>query len=234
MKAAFLSACVLFAGVAAAQTSPAAPAPPAVSYSSASELNQLLSQLQQSAQSMQLNLASLRIEKWKTDTNTKQSTANDVESLQRNLKDALPEITGRLRGSPEDLATTFELYRNLDALYDVFSSVVESAGAFGTRSEYQNLQNDLRSLETERHAFADRMGKLSTAKESEIANLRSQLQKAQAVQEAAPPKKVVVHDTGVPKPPAKKKSAAKKPKPAPQPTDGTQPTNQQPAQPQNP
>ncbi len=98
----------------------------------------------------------------------------------------------------------------------------------------RTLQNDLRSLETERHAFADRTEKLATAKEGEITNLRTQLQKAQAAQEAAPPKRVVVDDTEVPKPPAKKKSAAKKPKPAPQPTDGNQPTNQQPSQSANP
>lgn len=235
MNISFLSLPILLATMAMAQVSPGsqAAAPP-VSYNSATELNHLLSQLQQTSQAMQLDLASLRIEKWKTDANTKQSTTNDIDSIQRNLKDALPEIMGRLQSSPEGLPTSFELYRNLDALYDVFTSVVESAGAFGSRNEYQSLQNDLRALETERHAFADRMEKLATAKEGEVANLRSQLQKAQAVQEATPPKKVVVDDTEEPKKPVKKKPSAKKAKPAPASTTPTTPENKPPAQPQNP
>jgi hypothetical protein len=240
MKVASLLTGVLFSAAAIAQVAPGGPPPAApVSYASSSELSQLLSQLQQTSQSIQTDLSALRIEKWKTDANTRRGTAADVTSIQRNLKEALPEITGRLRNSPESLPTTFELYRNLDALYDVFSSVVESAGAFGSRDEYQALQNDLSSMEQSRHSFADRMSKLATATEGEVANLRLQLQKAQAVQETAPPKKVVVDDTEEPKKPvAKKKPATKKPKPATPaqttPTDGTQ--QQTPAQnpPQNP
>lgn len=236
MKLAFLSACILLASMVRAQVSPAGspPAAPPVSYSSVSELHQLLSQLQQTAQAVQLDLASLRIEKWKTDANTKRSTTTDVDSIQRNLKDALPEIIGRLRTSPESLPTTFELYRNLDALYDVFASVVESAGAFGSRDEYQALQNDLSAIQQARRSFADRMEKLAAAKEVEVANLRTQLQKAQTVQEAAPPKKVVVEDTEEPQKTVKKKSSGKKSKPASstpaQPASGSQPQNP----PQNP
>jgi len=235
MKISSISFPILLATMAMAQVAPGsqAAAPP-VSYSSASELNHWLSQLQQTSQAMQLDLASLRIEKWKTDANTKQNTINDINSIQRNLKDALPEIMGRLQSSPENLPTSFELYRNLDALYDVFTSVVESAGAFGSRNEYQSMQNDLGALETERHSFADRVEKLASAKEGEVANLRSQLQKAQAVQEATPAKKVVVDDTEEPKKTVKKKSPAKKTKPAPATPTPTTPETQPPAQPQNP
>ena len=234
MKILFVSVSILLTGMAAAQVSQAvsqAPEPP-VSYSSANELNQMLTQLQQTAQTMQLDLASLGIEKWKTDSNTKRNTEGDVESIQRNLQSALPEITARLRSSPESLPTTFELYRNLDALYDVFSSVVESAGAFGSRNEFQSLQNDLNSMQKSRRSFADRMEKLSSAKESEVADLRTQLRKAQAVQEAAPAKKVVVDDAEEPKKTVKKKPVHKKPPAATQ----AAPANGQPQSPppQNP
>jgi hypothetical protein len=244
MKIGLIVACFLLAGAAAAQDSqPAASPSTPVSYNSASELNSLLSQLQQTSQSVQLDLASLRIEKWKADANTKQSTATDVNSIQRNLKEALPEITNRLKNSPESLPTTFELYRNLDALYEVFTSVVESAGAFGSRDEYQTLQSDLGAMQKSRRSFADRMDKLAGSKEAEILNLRTQLQKAQAVQEAAPPKKTVVDDTDdqAKKPVAKKKLIAKKPKLATPnsgqpaqgpPSDGTQAPAQNP--PSNP
>ena len=75
----------------ATSPAPAASAPP-VPYASVSQLNLLLSQLEQMAQATQLDLAKLRIDKWKTDSGTKRGTEADVESLQRNLQMALPEI----------------------------------------------------------------------------------------------------------------------------------------------
>ncbi|HXZ31198.1 MAG TPA: hypothetical protein VEH30_02860 [Terriglobales bacterium] len=186
---------------------PQVSAPAPVPYSSVSELNLQFSELEQTSQSTQVDLAKLRIEKWKTDGNTKRATQEDVESLQRNLKNALPEIVSRLRSSPENLAVSFELYRNLDALYGVFSSVVESAGAFGSRDEFQSLQNDLSALERARRSFADRMDKLANSKEDELARLRTQVQTLQAAQQAAvpPPKKTIVDDTEAPKKTVKKK-----------------------------
>ena len=52
---------------------------PPVPYASVSELNLLLSQLEQVSQSAQVDLAKLRIEKWKTDGNTRRGTQSDVE-----------------------------------------------------------------------------------------------------------------------------------------------------------
>ncbi|MGH9513952.1 MAG: hypothetical protein ACRD2U_17640 [Terriglobales bacterium] len=193
-----------------------------VSYSSVTQLNELLSDLQQASQTTQVDLAKLRIEKWKTDGGTKRQTDSDVQSIQRNLQNALPEIVGQLRNSPESLPQTFKLYRNLDALYDVFSSVVESAGAFGSKDDFQSLQNDLSAMEKSRHAVADRMEALSTAKENELGQMRLELRNAQAMISAAPPKKVIVDDTEPEKKPAKKrvvhKSTKHPTKPGPSPS----------------
>src|SRR5437870_5964658 len=150
----------------------ASPAP--VPYASVSQLNMLLSELEQASQAAQADLAKLRIEKWKADGGTKRQTQSNVQSLERNLQSALPEIIGELRNSPENLASTFKLYRNLDALYDVFGSLVESAGAFGSKDEFQALENDLTMLERSRRSFADRMETLSGAKEGELVRLRSE------------------------------------------------------------
>ena len=185
-----------------------APAPP-VSYSSISELNQLLSNLQQASQSTQDDLSHMRMDKWKTDSGTKRQTESNVESIQRNLQTALPGILTDLKNSPENAALTFKLYRNLDALYDVVSSVVESAGAFGSKEEFQSLSRDLGALEGSRRALAERMDKIATAKETEIGQLRTALQNARA--EAAP-KRTVVDDTA---PPPKKPAPRKKPAPKP-------------------
>src|ERR1700687_2812229 len=180
------STMIALAGAGLAQTPTAAQA---VSYSSITELNQMVANLQQSSQAAQLDLARLRIDKWKTDPGTKHQTQSDTESVNRNLQNALPGMLTDLQNSPENLALTFKLYRNLDALYDVFSSVVESTGAFGSKDEFQSLSKDLTSIEDSRRAFADRMDKLANAKETELGQLRVALQQART--EAAP-KKVVV------------------------------------------
>jgi len=61
-------------------------ASPPVSYSSISQLNLLLSQLEQASQQTQLDLAKLRVEKWKTDSNNKRQMQANVESIERNLQ----------------------------------------------------------------------------------------------------------------------------------------------------
>ncbi|MGA7647257.1 MAG: hypothetical protein WBW01_12130, partial [Terriglobales bacterium] len=106
----------------------------------------------------------------------------------------------------------FKLYRNLDALYDVFSSVAESAGAFGSREEFQSLSNDLTGLESARRALGERMQRLAVSKEDELSRLRAQVKTLSAAP-PPPPKKIVVDDTEEPpkKPPVKKKTTKPKP-----------------------
>jgi hypothetical protein len=187
-------------------------AQPPVAYASVSEVNGILTQLEQTAQSIQSDLAKTHIERWKTDGATKRQTLADVESIQRNLQSALPEMIAQLKSSPEDLGASFKLYRNLVVLYDYFRSVAESAGAFGSKDEYQSLSNDMNGLESARRALGERMQKLTASKEDELTRLRVQVKKLSAAP-PPPPQKIVVDDTVPPKKPAKKKVT--KPKPAP-------------------
>jgi hypothetical protein len=189
---------------------------PPVAYASVSELNGILEQLKQTAQSIQSDLGKTRIEKWKTDGATKRQTLGNVDSIQRNLQSALPETIAQLNNSPEDLGASFKLYRNLVVLYDYFGSVVESAGAFGSKDEFQSLGNDLNGLERARRAFGERMQKLVASKEDELTRLRAQVKTLSAAP-APPPKKIVVDDTEPAKKPVKKKVT--KPKPPAAPTD---------------
>jgi hypothetical protein len=183
-----------------------------VSYASVTQVNGLLSQLEDTSKSAQGDLSKLRIERWKTDSAAKRQSLSDVDSIQRNLQSALPEMVAQVRNAPEDLPATFQLYRNLDALYSVMSSVVESAGAFGPKDDFQSLSNDLNALEMARKQFAERMNSLASSKEQEIVRLRADLKAAQAAIPAAPPKKVIVDDTQPEKKPApKKKPVSKKP-----------------------
>jgi len=200
------------AALAQAQATAGAPsgAQPPVAYASVSELNGILAQLQQTVQSIQSDLQKTRIERWKTDGATKKQTLADVESIQRNLQSTLPETIAQLNNSPEDLGISFKLYRNLDALYGVFVSVAESAGAFGSKDEFQSLDNDLNGLKNARHAFGERLQKLTSSKEDELTRLRAQVKTLTAAP-PPPPKKIVVDDTEPAKKPAKKKVTPPKP-----------------------
>ena len=73
-----------------------------------------------------------------------------------------------VNNSPDNLAANFKLYRNLDALYDVFGSVVESAGAFGSKDEFQSLNNDMNGLESARRSMGERMQKLAGRKRRRV------------------------------------------------------------------
>ncbi len=244
MKRNFLTVSILsFSSVVAAlgQSGPSAAAPvnggqgAPVSYASVTQLNGMLQQLEAASKDTQSDLVKLRIEKWKADGSYKKQMLGNVDSVQRNLQGALPEIIAQLRTMPEDLPATFKLYRNLDALYDVLGSVAEGAGAFGSKDDLQSLSNDLSAFEGTRKQLAERIDNLSKSKEAEITRLRTDLKTAQASLEAAtPPKKTVVDDTEPPKKPAttKKKPVKKSITPdTTKPAAQSQPSQQQ-AQPQ--
>lgn len=242
--------CLLWAGAALGQAG-AAPATAAVgtaysvpgsaqqgvpvSYASVTELNGILAQLEATSKTTQADLVKMRVERWKTDNSYKKQVLGNVDSIQRNLQSALPEIMAQLQSAPEDLPATFKLYRNLDALYDVLGSVTEAAGAFGSKDDFQSLSNDLDGFEGARKQMAGRIENLSAAKEAEIVRLRADLKTAQAAIPVIPPKKMLVDDNQpahTPAPAVKKKPAAK-PKtttPAGQ-TSGQTPAKQTPATP---
>jgi hypothetical protein len=169
-----------------------------------SELNGILGQLKTTAGNMQTDVEKMRIEKWKTDASNKRQTQANADSIRRNLQSAMPEIMAQVSASPEDLAASFKLYRNLDALYDVFGSLVESAGAFGSKDDFQSLSNDMTGLESARRSMGERMQKLANAKEEELARLRAQVKTLSAAP-PPPPKKIIVDDTEPPKKPAARK-----------------------------
>jgi hypothetical protein len=212
--------CLLLLATASAQitssapqgNAPGAPAQPSVEIG----MGQLLAQVEQAAQAAALDLAKLRIEKWKTDGGTKQQLEQNSGSLQRNLTAALPAIVTQVRSNPDSFASAFKLYRNLQALYDVFVPLAQAAEMFASRSEFQALNTDLGSLDSARRSLGEYLERMALMRDSEMARLRSQMRQAQAAANAAPPKKIVVDENEPAKKPARKK------KPVPKPPEGAQ------------
>jgi hypothetical protein len=211
LRTIFASTFLLCAATALGQSGPAPQSGEPVSYASVTQLNGVLAQLEATSKSTQADLVKLRVEHWKTSTASKKETLSKIDSIQRNLQGTLLDVISQLRASPEDLPSTFKLYRNLDALCDVVGSVAEDTGAFGTKDELQSMSNDLSGFDGTRKQMAQRMETLSSSKEAEIVRLRTDLKTAQAAIPAAPPKKIVVDDNAPAKKPAVKKKPVAKP-----------------------
>jgi hypothetical protein len=206
MKFPVLPVVILIAGSFSQTATAQAPAPNnAVSVASMNELNTLLAGLQRTSENTAVDIAGLRVDKWKADSNSKRQAQDNSTSILRNLQNALPGIIAEVRAAPEDLAPTFKLYRNLDALYDVLGTQTELAGAFGSKNEYQALSNDLNNIEATRRTLGDRVQALAASRDAELARLRTQMRSAQAAVAATPPKKVIVDDEEPPKKVVKKK-----------------------------
>jgi len=164
MKALFPAA-LLFATTLFAQTNPpsvstqvAPPAPQA--------LGVTLASIEQTAYATTAQLQATRIDKWKTESSQKQQAQQNAESLIRNLTAALPGMVTAVRTSPNSMAANFKLYRNITALYDVLLPLTESAGAFGSKGEFQALGEQLERWDQIRRSHADYIERLAAMKDA--------------------------------------------------------------------
>jgi len=180
------------------------PAPPGGN--STSSIASDLDRLQSAAAAANLDIGRMRIDKWKADGSAKQQAEINANSLQRNLTTALPGLIDNFRRAPQDLSAGFRLYRNLNALYDVFVSFTESAGAFGPGSEYDALSQQLNVIDSVRRDLGDDLERLASATQAELNQLRTQVRTMQEAPPPAPPKKVIVDNSE----PAKKTTHKKK------------------------
>ncbi|MGB8889341.1 MAG: hypothetical protein WCC87_21635 [Candidatus Korobacteraceae bacterium] len=227
MRSARTLLCLLlaFPGVVAqAQTPPTATRPPSTSVANTGSTSMTsilpdLDRLQAAATQANHDLAYMRIEKWKADSDSKRQAQATADSVQRNLTSALPTLISNVRSAPQDLAEEFKLYRNLNALYDVFASLTESTGAFGAKSDYEALAQQLDVIDSVRRDLGNALESLTASTQTELAQLRTQVHTLQqaAATPPPPPKKVIVDDNE----PVKKTTHKKKTKPATPPSDSS-------------
>jgi hypothetical protein len=188
----------------ASQAAASAPIPAA----EAQALSELLNQTRAAAEKSNGDVSRLHIEKWKADSSSKQQAQSSAASIRRNLANAVPDLIQQIQAAPTSLSANFRLYRNLNALYDTFSALAESAGAFGPRDQYEPLAADIQRLDQLRHQIAERVDQLSGTTDAELTRLRARLAAAASTAKPATPTKIVVDDQQ-PKP--KKKAKPKPP-----------------------
>jgi hypothetical protein len=192
-------------------SSPAGAPPPANAQPIDAQLHELLGQLEVTSQNSALQLARLRIDKWKTDGDVKREAQQNSDALQRNLTSAMPQLISAVRNNPNDVAANFKLYRNLNVVYEYFAQLAEGAGAFGRKEEYQPLAKQVGDMEGVRRTLADRLEVMTSQVSSELQRLRQQVRTAQAAAPATAPKRIVVDDNAPAKKPAKRKTVPKPP-----------------------
>jgi len=188
---------------------------------SAAAMPALLDQLQTTGSQAAQDIGHLHIEKWKANPAAKSAAQADAESVQRNLTTALPGLIAAVRTAPDDVGAQFKLYRNLNALYDVFGTVTEATRVFGQKGEYETLSQQLQVMGSARRKLGEELEQLTRTNQGELDRMRAQIRDQQEQLEAAKAaaaearKELLVAQTEPPKKPAsKKKAVAKKPLPA--------------------
>jgi hypothetical protein len=192
--------------------------PAGVASTSTSTIAPELDRLQTVASQAAIEIGALHIEKWKANSGAKSAAQADADSVQRNLTSALPRLIDGVRGAPEDVNAEFKLYRNLNALYDVFSTVTEATRVFGQKSQYEALSQELQVIGSTRRKLGESLEQLTATTQNQLKQMRTQIKAqqeqladAQAATEDAHKQLVLVQAELAKKAVPKKKTVAKKP-----------------------
>ena len=177
-----------------------------------------LDKLQTVAAQAATDIGHLHIEKWKANSSAKSNAQADADSVQHNLTSALPGLIDAARSAPDDLNAEFKLYRNLNALYDVFGTLTEATRVFGQKSEYEAMSQQLHVIASSRRKLGEGLEQLTATAQRQLNLLRTQVKDqqekvatAEAAAEEARKELVLAQNVPPKKPVTKKKSVAKKP-----------------------
>ena len=180
-------------------------------------LDTVLDRVRQAAQTSNDDVARLRIDKWKTESDQKVEMQKIAESVRRNVTTAVPDLLKEVQSSHGSVSKTFRLYHNINVLYEYLNVLTESAASFGKSEEYTPLSRDAAELDAARQELSSYIEQAATTLEVKAA--RPVATPAPVVE---PPKKIVVDDT--PAKPAttkKKKTSAPRPQPTSTPNPNT-------------
>jgi len=165
-----------------AQTPPPADAPPPTE-----ALRPPLSQVSQT-------LSGVNVQRWKAPSEVKNSAQQDMDSILRDLNYTLPPLLDKAAASPGSIAATFEVYRNIDALYDVLLRVAETATLSGSENDAVNLQNVLQNLQGARRELGTSLMNLASSHDQELVKLRAAAATPPPPVKPVAPTKTVIDD----------------------------------------
>jgi electron transfer flavoprotein alpha subunit len=159
-------------------------------------------------------LASITVQKWKAPGDVRQTTAADVDSMQRDLSGTLPSLVSAAQANVSRMSPAFAVYRNVDALYDVLLRVSETAQLAGS-NDARILEQQRSDLESARTQLGAALVQATQAQDNEVIQLHTAA--ATAAQAAPPSTKTVVDDGPPAKPKSTRRTRKTTPPPAPAP-----------------
>ena len=172
-------------------------------------LDTVLDRVRQAAQTSNDDVARLRIDKWKTESDQKVEMQKIAESVRRNVTIAVPDLLRGVQSSHGSVSTTFKLYHNINVLYEYLNVLTESAANFGRAEEYTPLSRDAAELDAARQELSSYIEQAATTLEVKAAR-----PVPTPVPVVEPPKKIVVDDAPAKSAtPKKKKTSAPRPQP---------------------
>jgi hypothetical protein len=188
-----------------AAVNPAQPNPAQPRNQASLALGNALQQVSIAAAHLRRALDSINVPKWKAPGDVRQTTLSDVDSMQRDVADTLPNLINTALGDPAKISPAFAVYRNVDALYDVLLRVSETAQLAGS-NDARLLEDQRSTLEESRTQLGAALLQSSQTQDAEVMHLR-----ATAATAAPPPAatKTVIDDGPSTKPKSTKKRAHK-------------------------
>jgi hypothetical protein len=183
-------------------------------------LDSIVIEIQQAVQAADVDLARLRIEKWKAESSEKAQMQQLADSLHKNIAHAIPDLISDVRSSHGGVSSTFKLYHNINVVFEYLDSLTDAAGSMGRSEEYESLSRDTAALDKARQHLSTYIEQAAASLESEARAAAASTSPAPPATPQATPKKIVVDDDSTQKKTAttrKKKTSVSPPKPSPTP-----------------
>lgn len=127
--------------------------------------------VQNALSNVQSTTSGLNIARWKAPRDMRKAAQQNVNSIQSDLGVQMPQLIARADGAPSSVPHSFDLYRNIDALYDVLLRVSRTADAGAPRPEAEAVAASLEQLEQARAALANQILQVARAHEARLATL---------------------------------------------------------------
>jgi hypothetical protein len=151
-----------------------------------------LQPIRSATDALRQTISSVNIGRWRASNDVKSISQDDLSSISNDLNSVLPGLLQTAQASPSSFKPFFEVYRNVNALYDVVLRVSQAALLTGASTDATSLQNVLNDLARARNDLSNSLAMASEQRDMELTQLRARVQASAT--SATPPKKVIVND----------------------------------------
>jgi hypothetical protein len=179
------------------------------------DLMSTLLELDRTAAATNSDIGHLQIDRWKggwktgwtTSSSHKDQAAHAAASLQRNLKNALPDLIREAINQHGGMSATFKVYEDLNLVCETLDSLVDTAQQFGKKEESVPLSNDFGALVRLRRTMSSYIQQRAVAADGAGSQpTYTAFTPVTSSSEMQAPRKIIIDDVQEKKAPKKKKS----------------------------